>query len=124
MTLKRNGAAFQDQTGTNETLVLRVVQAVALDAGADETESGEDEARIVSAFYGTDAAGNPIPVPISADGQSISLKTLPGVNTLTVNIVSPSGAQTTVQLTQNGATLSEAILDEHTASTAVQIEGI
>ena len=116
MALVKNGPLATDTAGTEETLTLSVVQAVA-------DEDGGTSAQIASAFYGDGSADAPTAAAVSGDGQSVTLKTLPGVHPLTVNVVSPGSQSATVQLTQNGTVLAEAALDGHTATATLVIEG-
>jgi hypothetical protein len=117
MTLKMNGACATDATGQSETLVLSVVQATTEDRDAGAT------AEIETAFYGTDEAGNPEPVTVSADRRTLTLTTLHGVNPLTVNYVAADGTTGTAQLAQNGTVLAEAELNGHTGTSVLLIEG-
>ncbi len=121
MALVKNGALATDTTGESETLTLSVVQAVA--SSEDDSANTDSTTQIASAFYGADASGNPIAADVSADGQSLKLKSLHGVNSLEVNFVSASASAATVQLTQNGTVLLEAEMDGHTGSGTLMIEG-
>lgn len=121
MALVRNGALATDTVGAEETLTLSVVQAVADDGSGAGTAV---TAQIASAFYGADPDGGPIAAAVSSDGQSVTVKTLQGVHSLTVNVVSPDSQSATVQLTQNGTVLTEATLDAHTAAPMLLIEGL
>lgn len=122
MTLKKMGALVTDATGSEETLTLSVVQAVADEGGQAGSGAGATT-QIESAYYGKDAEGNPIAVTVSEDQQSLTLKTLQGVNELTVNLVSASGAGATAQLVQGETVLSEAELEGHDCTCVLMIEG-
>ncbi len=115
MALEKNGPWLTDTTGASEVLTLSVVHAVADDGGAG--------VQIASAFYGEDAAGQPLAATVSEDRQSVTLTTRHGVNALTVHFVAASNAAATAQLSQDGSVLLETTLDGHTGDGVLMIEG-
>lgn len=130
MALVKTGGLATDATGAEETLTLSVVQAVAEGDGQNAVgpnQASEDGAgptvQIASAFYGKNKAGVPLPAEVSADRQSLTLRTLHGVNELTVNFVTTNGGSATAQLVQGEAVLMETTLGGHTGDGALMIEG-
>ena len=64
------GSIFEsDTTGATETITL-----------SPAPPNTSTLARIASAFYGTDATSTPIPATVAADGKSVSIKVLLGIN--------------------------------------------
>lgn len=130
MALKKNGPLATDAAGASEVLTLSVVQAVADDGGGNDGSGNGASSnpagattQIATAFYGTDAAGNPHPAAVSANGQSVTLTTLQGVHALTLHFVAASDGAATVQLSQDGSVLLETTLDGHTGDGTLLIEG-
>jgi|SRR5579863_1371317 len=84
MALSQNGNVESDSVGSQETITLQ-----------------SKTATIDSAFYGTDAAGNPASGIVAADGKSVTITVKPGLNTLTVNLIAKDPAEPKALLFQD-----------------------
>jgi hypothetical protein len=72
MPLQQTSWTLSDKTGTQETISIDAANTM-----------------IAGVSYGTDNTGAPIPVPISAGGNSFQIKVIGGKNALIVTLLSP-----------------------------------
>lgn len=109
MTLVPGSFFLSDAIGQSETISLQA------EASAN--------ARIASAFYGADTAGAPRQASVAADGQSLSITVLSGMNPLSVTVISPAPDDATVALCQNDSVLSQPTISNHSAVSCIVIQG-
>jgi len=106
MALSQTGLYQSDSVGASETIGLQAKAAT-----------------ISSAFYGKDAAGNPIAATIAADRKSVTIKVLPGLNPLTVNLITPDPAEPPALLYQGTTPLIFVTLDSNAGVGVIPIIG-
>jgi hypothetical protein len=103
------GSLFDsDATGTTETITL-------------EPEDADSNATFGPCFYGKDSLGNP--VQILAGGRSLTFKVLPGINPLTMTLLSPED-QEDVVLKEGNTELLDPTIGNHSTVVSLVIKGI
>jgi hypothetical protein len=80
-------------------------------------------AKIASAFYGTDSQGTPQPVSVADDGKSLSFTVQQGVKPLVMTLVSPNPNDEMVRLFQDGTDISFPVISKHSAVITLFING-
>lgn len=109
MPLQETSLYASDVAGANETIQLQSTSAI-----------------IQNAYYGTDSSGNPKPATVAADGKSLTITILKGLNALTVALISPSLAPELVSLYQGDpktGALATPTVSTGTGSSAIFILG-
>jgi hypothetical protein len=112
MALQPGSFFDSDVTGTNETINL-----------GPASPATSTNARIASAFYGTDNQGTPQPASVTGDGKSLSFKVLQGVNPLVITLVSPNDKDETVRLSESDTDISFPVISKHSAVITIFING-
>jgi hypothetical protein len=112
MALQPGSFFDSDATGTEETIDL-----------GPASPATSTNAKIASAFYGTDAQGTPQPAQVAGDGKSLSFTVLQGINPLVITLVSPNDKDETVRLSQGGTDLSFPVISKHSAVLTMFING-
>jgi hypothetical protein len=87
MPLQQTLWTLSDKTGTDETILI----------DANNTA-------IAGVSYGIDGFGAPVPVTVSVDGKSFTIKILSGNNTLIVTLLSPGPDSDVVYVQQKSGT--------------------
>jgi hypothetical protein len=112
MSLQPGSFFDSDATGTNETIVL-----------GPASPATSTNAKIASAFYGTDNQGTPQPASVASDGKSLSFNVLSGINPLVITLVSPNDKDETVRLSEGDTDLSFPVISKHSAVVTIFING-
>lgn len=112
MALKPVSFFEADATGTKETITLEPFPP-----------ASSTNAKMASAFYGTDDQGAPKKVPISSDGKSLTITVVQGDNPLVITIVSPNPNDESVLIKQGGTVLANPTVRQHSAVSTIMIKG-
>jgi hypothetical protein len=112
MALQPGSFFDSDATGTKETITL-----------GPASPATSTNAKIASAFYGTDSQGTPEPALLGVDGKSVSFTVLDGVQPLVITLVSPNSADETVRLSQGTTDISFPVISKHSAVITIFING-
>jgi len=107
------GSIFEsDMTGASETITL-----------SPAPPNTSTQAQIASAFYGQDASSTPIPAQVAADGKSVSITVLPGINSLVMTLVSPDPKTETVLIGQGDNIFATPTIESHSGVSTLFIKG-
>lgn len=112
MVLQPGSFFDSDATTATETIVLQPVPP-----------ASSTNAMIASAFYGADASGKPRPAAVAADGKSVSITVIQGINPLVITLVSPNPKDETVQLCQGATVLATPTVRNHSGVSTIFIQG-